>query len=358
MIAAGWECSGAGRSASEQGRMESQLTVAVVGAGNWGRNLIRNFAADRRARLKYICDRHRPALESQLALYPGVRGVADLDAVLADPEVQAVIIATDAPTHVPLATQTLNAGRHVFVEKPLALSSADAESLVRLAAKVGRKLMVGHLLAHHPAVRTVEEMLRGGLLGDLYYMYSQRINLGVVRSNENAWWSLAPHDISVVCRLLNATPTEVSAQGQCYLQKEIEDVVFATLRFADGRLAHLHVSWLDPHKIRRMTFVGTKKMITFDDMSATEKLWIYDKAAEVSQDLRNFADVVSLRVGDIVIPKTPGGEPLSIEVRHFIEACLDGKPVRTDGEDGLRVVRVLEAGQRSLKQGGAPVKVE
>lgn len=338
--------------------MDPTLGIAVVGAGNWGRNLIRNFAMNRRARLRYICDRHRPTLETQTAQYPGVRGVSELDEVLADAAVAAVVIATDAPTHVPLATQALLAGRHVFVEKPLALSSQDAESLVRLAERVNRKLMVGHLLEHHPAVHAVAGMLERGELGALYYMYSQRINLGVVRSNENAWWSLAPHDVSVVCRLFNAVPVEVCAQGQCYLQPGIEDVVFATLRFADGRLAHLHVSWLDPHKIRKMTFVGTKKMIVFDDMHASEKLWIYDKAAEVNQNMRDFADVVSLRVGDIVIPKTPGGEPLSLEVKHFVDAVLDDKPILTDGHDGWRVVRVLEAGQRSLAGGGVPVKVE
>ncbi|MEE8170672.1 MAG: Gfo/Idh/MocA family oxidoreductase [Phycisphaerae bacterium] len=338
--------------------MSNVLTIGVVGAGNWGRNVLRNFASAKRVRVKHICDLDEGLLDSLKTSYPGVQTGPDLKVVLRDPEVQAVVIATDAPSHVALARAALTAERHVFVEKPLALSSRDARELVELAARVHRKLMVGHLLEHHPAVQAIGEMIRTGVLGDVYYMYTQRINLGVVRSNENAWWSLAPHDISVVCRLFDATPTEVTAQGQCYLRDGVEDVAFATLRFADGRLAHIHVSWLDPHKIRKMTIVGTKKMVTFDDMSANEKIRIYDKGAEVSQDLRDFADVVSLRVGDIVIPRSPGGEPLAAEVRHFVEAVLDDKPVLTDGHDGWRVVRVLEAGQRSLADGGRPAPVE
>lgn len=343
--------------------MSELLTLAVVGAGNWGRNLVRNFASARRARLKYICDRDGKTVAAQAALYPAVQATTDLDVVLRDAEVRAVVLATDAPTHYALASRVLESGRHVFVEKPLTLSSADAAALVALARRVSRKLMVGHLLEHHPAVHAIGDMIRGGLLGDVYYMYTQRINLGVVRSNENAWWSLAPHDISVVCRLFMAAPTQVSAQGQCYLQKGIEDVVFATLKFADGRMAHIHVSWLDPHKIRKMTIVGTQKMVTFDDMSASEKVWIYDKGASVSKgasaadSINNFADVVSLRVGDIVIPKISSGEPLGRECQHFIDAILDDKPLLTDGENGLRVVRILEAGQRSLQAGGAPVEV-
>lgn len=333
------------------------LTLAVVGAGNWGRNLVRNFAHAKRARLKYVCDRDAGTLAQRCAEHPGVVGEADFDRVLLDDEVRAVVIATDAPTHASLALRALQAGRHVFVEKPLATSSLDAAALVALAERSKLKLMVGHLLEHHPVVHQMEAMLKAGQLGKLYYMYTQRINLGVVRSSENAWWSLAPHDISVICRLFAASPVEVAAQGQCFLQSGIEDVVFATLRFADGRLAHVHVSWLDPHKIRKMTLVGTAKMVTFDDMSAGEKLWVYDKGADVSHDIRDYADVVSLRVGDIVIPKSASGEPLSLECRHFIDAVLDDKPVATDGRNGQRVVRILEAGQKSLKSNGVPMAV-
>lgn len=338
--------------------MSESLVLAVVGAGGWGRNLVRNFATARRARLKYICDLNEKTLAAQTAMFPGVRGITDLHMALSDPEVGAVVIATDAPTHFALASRVLEAGKHVYVEKPMTLSSADGRALVALAQRAGRKLMVGHLLEHHPAVHHIEKMIRGGELGNVYYMYTQRINLGVVRSNENAWWSLAPHDVSAVCRLFNADPVEVAAHGQCYLQPKIEDVVFASLKFADGRLAFIHVSWLDPHKIRKMTLVGTSKMVTFDDMEATEKIRVYDKSAQVRQDIRDFADVVSLRVGDILIPKIPTGEPLALECAHFIDCVLDDRPILTDGVDGLRVVRVLEAGQRSLEAGGTPIKLE
>jgi predicted dehydrogenase len=332
--------------------MSAELVMAVVGAGNWGRNLIRNFAQSPRVRLKYICDSHRKTLDSQAARYPGTQGVTDFNDVLNDPEVTAIAIATSANTHFDLATRALERGRHVFVEKPLTLSTADADALVATAEKAGRILMVGHLLEHHPAVRCIADMIRADDFGDVYYMYTQRINLGVVRSNENAWWSLAPHDISVICRLYDAAPVEVAAQGQSYLQNGIEDVVFATLKFGDGKLGHIHVSWLDPHKVRKITIIGTRRMVTFDDMSTNEKVWVYDKGAEA----RGFTDV-TLRVGDIVIPKIPGGEPLSIECRHFVDGVLDGTPILTDGHDGARVVRVLEAGQRSLECGGAPVEM-
>jgi predicted dehydrogenase len=185
------------------------------------------------------------------------------------------------------------------------------------------------------------------------------VNLGIVRQNENAWWSLAPHDISMICYLLGSEPVSVAAHGQCFLQKDIEDVVFATIKFADGKMANIHCSWLDPHKIRKVTVVGSDKMVTFDDMEATEKVRLYDKAASVKHDITtSYAEVISLRFGDIVIPKVPTGEPLSLECQHFIDSVLDHTPVRSDGTDGLRVVRVLEAGQKSLKSHGRPVNPE
>jgi predicted dehydrogenase len=219
--------------------------------------------------------------------------------------------------------------------------------------------MVGHLLEYHPAVNFLKEMIDKGQLGQPYYMYTQRVNLGIVRQDENAWWSLAPHDISVICYLLGSEPVSVAAHGQCYLQKNIEDVVFATIKFADGKVANVHCSWLDPHKIRKMTVVGSEKMVTFDDMEATEKIRIYDKGAAVRHDITtSYAEVISLRFGDIVIPKVPSGEPLALECKHFIDCVLDGMPIRSDGIEGLRVVRVLEAGQKSLKSNGEPVNPE
>jgi len=335
---------------------EDVLNVAVIGAGYWGKNLVRNFATAQRCALKYVCDINANVLAMHQRSFPSAGTTPDIATVLGDPQVQAVVIATPVPTHFEIASQALQAGKHVYVEKPLTLQAAQARQLIELAKQTHLKLMVGHLLEYHPAVTYLKEMLDRGQLGDPYYMYTQRVNLGIVRQNENAWWSLAPHDVSVVCHLLGSEPVSVAAQGQCYLQRDIEDVVFATIKFADGKMAHLHCSWLDPHKIRRMTVVGPEKMVTFDDMEATEKIRVYDKGAAVKHDITtSYADIISLRFGDIVIPKIPGGEPLSLECQHFIECVLENRPVRSDGADGLRVVQVLEAGQRSLKNHGTPV---
>ncbi len=335
---------------------EDVLNVAVVGAGYWGQNLVRNFAAAQRCLLKYVCDLDAGVLALHRRRFPFVETTPDVATVLDDPQVQAVVIATPVLTHFDIARQALQAGKHVYVEKPLTLRAAEARELIELAGQTRRKLMVGHLLEYHPAVVYLKAMLDGGWLGEPYYMYTQRVNLGIVRQKENAWWSLAPHDISVVCHLLGSEPAAVAAHGQGYLQKDIEDVVFATIQFADGKMAHLHCSWLDPHKIRKMTVVGPEKMVTFDDMEATEKIRVYDKGAAVRPDLTtSYADLISLRFGDIVIPKIAASEPLSLECQHFIDCVLDNQPVRSDGADGLRVVQVLEAGQKSLKSHGAPV---
>ncbi|HEY3244498.1 MAG TPA: Gfo/Idh/MocA family oxidoreductase [Phycisphaerae bacterium] len=332
--------------------MKSNLVAGMVGVGYWGRNVLRNLALARRCTVKYICDLDEAALARQSRLYPQATAINDYQTLLADPEVDAVVIATAATSHFELASAALARGKHVFVEKPMTVRAADSIKLVAQATAAGKKLMVGHLLEHHPAFAALQRMAAEGEIGSIYYMYTQRVNLGVVRHDESAWWSLAPHDISVICRLFEADPISVSAVGQSYLQKGIEDVVFATLRFADGRMGHIHVSWLDPHKIRKMTIVGTRKMVTWDDMSAGEKIWIYDKGAAVAPAVETYADAITLRTGDIVIPKIPASEPLNQEIQHFIDCILDNKPILTDGADGLRVVRVLEAGQRSLEQGG------
>ncbi len=334
------------------------LTLAVVGAGSWGKNLVRNFATAKRCRLKYVCDLDEALLAKQKLNFPTIETTTDLGAVLADGEVAAVAVSTEAPTHFEIVTRALEAGKHTYVEKPLTLKSDQAKKLVKQAEKAGLKLMVGHLLEYHPAVEYLKTLIDDNRLGTPYYMYTQRVNLGIVRQNENAWMSLAPHDISIICHLLGSDPIAVTAHGQCYLQKNVEDVVFATIRFADGKVANVHCSWLDPHKIRKMTIVGSEKMVTFDDMEATEKIRIYDKTAAVTQNTETFADVVSLRFGDIVIPRIRSGEPLALECAHFIEAVLDDKPIRSDGADGLRVVQILEAGLMSLRNNGVPVNPE
>jgi predicted dehydrogenase len=338
---------------------EDILNVAVVGTGYWGKNLVRNFATAKRCNLKYVCDLDEKLLVVQKKNFPSIATTPELEEVLSDTEIDAVVIATEAPTHFEIAQKSLEAGKHTYVEKPLTLKAADAKMLVELAKDKKLKLMVGHLLEYHPAVSYLKEMIDKGQLGQPYYMYTQRVNLGIVRQDENAWWSLAPHDISVICYLLGSEPVFVAVHGQCYLQKDIEDVVFATIKFADGKVANVHCSWLDPHKIRKMTVVGSEKMVTFDDMEATEKIRMYDKGAAIKHDITtSYAEVISLRFGDIVIPKVPSGEPLALECKHFIDCVLDGMPIRSDGIEGLRVVRVLEAGQKSLKSNGEPINPE
>jgi len=330
--------------------------VAVVGAGNWGKNLVRNFASLPGAELKYVCDLNEKVRGAMSGLYPQAVVTDDMQRALADPAVGAVVVAVDAPLHYQVAKAALQAGKHAYVEKPLTLGGKEAQELVDLAAGQSVKLMVGHLLEYHPAVGYMREMIERGEVGETLYLYFQRVNLGIVRQKENAWWSLAPHDVSVACYLFGAQPVSVSASGHAYLQEGIEDVVFANLKFADGRMAHIHVSWLDPHKIRKVTLVGSQKMVVFDDMAAAEKVRVYDKGAEV-KSVDSYVEAVMLRTGDILIPKVPSGEPLRVECQHFIDCIAEDKTPRSDGADGVRVVKVLEAGSASLARGGEPVSL-
>ncbi len=333
------------------------ITVAVVGAGGWGKNLVRNFASLADCRLKTICDLSPELLEKHGAGYPGVQTTQEVGDVLADDEIDAVVVATPAPTHFDLARRVLDAGKHVYVEKPLTLSVGEAEALVEQADAAGRKLMVGHLLEYHPCVLRLKELIDSGELGGIYYMYMHRLNLGVVRKQENAWWSLAPHDVSIVLFLFGEEPVTVTSQGQAYLRQGVEDVVFCQLKFADGKMANIHVSWLDPHKMRKVTLVGTKKMASFDDMEATEKIRVYDKAANVAPGSVDYTDAITLRQGDIHIPYVKAGEPLGAECRHFLDCIARDETPRSDGRDGLRVVRVLDAATRSLHANGTPIEI-
>ncbi|MEX0734129.1 MAG: Gfo/Idh/MocA family oxidoreductase [Steroidobacteraceae bacterium] len=333
------------------------VQVAVVGVGGWGKNLARNLHQLPEANLRYVCDLDRAKLDQLARQLPGAQLTSDLDLVLRDPEVQAVVVATPAPRHHPICKAALEAGKDVFVEKPFTLEVAHAEELIALAGKNHRVLMVGHLLEYHPVVTRLREMIGREDFGKLYYIYSQRVNLGTVRADENALWNFAPHDISVIMFLLGGTPTDVTARGQCYLQKGVEDVVFLTMNFDGKAMAHVHVSWLDPHKIRKLTLVGDRKMAVFDDLEATEKLRVYDKGAQVNQDYNTFAEYVGLRFGDITMPYIKVGEPLQIECRHFIDCVRTRKQPVSDGQDGLRVVQVLDAAQRSLKLNGEPVRL-
>jgi predicted dehydrogenase len=317
----------------------------VAGLGYWGPNLARNFDALPEAELRWLCDGSEDQLERMRPRFPGARFTASLDEVLADPETDAVVIATPVPTHAELARRVLDSGKHCFVEKPLAQSVAEAEEVVRAARESGRTLMVGHLLEYHPGLERLKELADSGELGNLHYIYGHRLNLGKLRADENALWSLGAHDVSVVLRLVGEEPTECTAVGESYMRDRVEDVVFCFLRFPSGIAAHLHLSWLDPHKERRFTVVGSKRMATFDDMQSERKLTVYDKGFD--EDYANYGEYIQ-RSGDIWIPKVPNQEPLRIECTHFVEAIRSGTAPRSGAESGLRVVRVLEELQRSL----------
>ncbi|MFH0778734.1 MAG: Gfo/Idh/MocA family oxidoreductase [Candidatus Eisenbacteria bacterium] len=333
------------------------VRIAVVGAGYWGPNLIRNFLSAKGSSLRFVCDQDASALKKLQSSFPGVEFVTDFAAVVNSPEVDGIVIATDATSHFDLAKEALEKGKHVFVEKPLALSASLAEELVSLSKAAGRVLMVGHLLRYHPAVTLLKEYIDRGELGEILYAYSTRVNLGRVRREENALWSFAPHDIAVILHLIGSRPAAVSAVGQCYLREGVEDVVFLTILFEHNKMAHVHVSWLDPHKIRKLTVVGKKKMAVFDDMEASELIRIYDKGVDYTPGYRSYTEAVSLRVGDILIPRVQMREPLRIECEHFVECIETGRQPFTDGEEGLAVVRVLEAAQQSLALSGSLVRI-
>jgi predicted dehydrogenase len=333
---------------------DAPIQVGVVGLGYWGPNLARNFDRLPGAALRWICDADEEKRARWAPQFPSTRATGDLDDLLSDPELDAVVIATHVPSHPVLAIRALEAGKHVFVEKPLAQSVAEAEQVVAAAEKAGRTLMVGHLLEYHPGVERLKEIADSGELGDLHYIYSNRLNLGKLRADENALWSLGAHDVSVMLRLVGEEPIEARATGESFMRPGIEDVVFCYLRFPSGLAAHLHLSWLDPHKERRFTVVGSKRMATFDDMEIERKLTVYDKGFD--QDFSSYGEYIA-RSGDIWSPRIPNEEPLRIECRHFVDRVRDGGDPRSGAESGLRVVRVLESLQQSLDESRRPAAV-
>jgi predicted dehydrogenase len=322
------------------------IRVGVVGLGYWGPNLARNFAAITGCELTWLCDASDEARERLAPSFPGARTTGDLDDLLSDGELDAVVLATPVPTHAALAVRVAQAGKHCFVEKPLATTAADAEAAVAAAERAGRILMVGHLLEYHPAVDRLKGLLDEGQLGGLYYVYGNRLNLGKLRAEENALWSLGAHDVSVVLRLIGEEPTECIAHGESYVRAGVQDVVFCYLRFPLGAVAHLHLSWLDPHKERRLTVVGARRMATFDDMLLDGKLTVYDKGFD--EDAHTWGEYIA-RSGESFSPQISNAEPLRIECEHFVECIRTGATPRSDGHSGLRVVRVLERLQRSLE---------
>lgn len=333
----------------------SSVGVAVIGAGPWGLNVARAFAVVPGVELRWLCDVAPDRLARGSAVHPRARAARALTEVLADPEVDAVAVAVDSPRHHEVARQVLLAGRHVLVEKPMALSLADASELCALARERSRVLMVGHVLLHHPAVLHARELIAAGALGQVLYLHAARVAFGTVRPNESAWWSVAPHDIAVALHLLDAVPVTVSATAGSFLQPEHPDIAFGTLRFGDGRLAHVHVSWLAPAKHRALTVVGTRRMLTFDETSDDRPLLVHDRAIEAAPGGGGNGFVG--RAGGVEAPAFDRVEPLVAECEHFVACVLGRKQPRSDGPHALDVIRVLEAGQRSMRAGGVPVEV-
>ena len=331
------------------------VRIGVVGLGYWGPNVVRNMA--RVADLAWCCDLSQESRERYAPQYPRTRFTAEFDDLLDDPDLDAIAIASSVPTHHPLGMRALEAGKHVFIEKPLAAGVADARELVAAARGAGRRLMVGHLLLFHPALAVVRSLIDSGELGQIYYLYGNRQNLGKVRADENALWSLGAHDVAVLLDLVGERPVEAWARGECYVRADVEDVVFGYLKFSSGVTAHLHLSWLDPHKMRRLTVVGSKKMVVFDDMETDRKVTIYDKSVSLPRSTDSYGEYVNVRFGDISIPHIANDEPLRLECQEFVDAIREEREPRCGGQEGLAVVEVLEAMQTSLEGGGRVVQL-
>ncbi len=335
----------------------TQIKVGMVGLGAWGCNVARCMYELSDCALE-VCSDLSPARRAMAEKIWGVQTVESFDDMLLHyPQITAVVISSPAITHYALAKKALLADKDVFVEKPFTLNVSHAEELLRLAEARNKILMVGHLLEYHPAVNYMRDVIQRGELGDIYYIYTQRVNLGRIRGDENALWSFAPHDISQILYMLGDTPIDVSARGQSFIQDGIEDVVFLSLYFSNRVMAHIHISWLDPHKLRSTTIVGSKKMVVFDDAATSEKLRIYDSCAQVPQTC-SYGEGIQVRFGDIHIPRISSAEPLKLEFQHFLDSVAHRIQPRSDAHDGLRVVRILEAAQRSLDMDGVPVSLE
>lgn len=326
------------------------LNIGVIGCGYWGPNLIRNFNIANRSRVTVCSDLDSARLTHMRELYPHLSTTQDYREILADDAIGAVAIATPVSTHYKLAMDALRARKHVFVEKPLAQSSEQAIEMSAAASERGRVLMVGHTFVYTAAVNKIRELIRDGHLGDILYINSTRVNLGVFQPDINVIWDLAPHDISIMNYILDARPERISAHGQSYIRPGIEDVAFLDLEYPKRVIANIHVSWLDPCKIRRTTVVGTKKMLVYDDVSSLEKIRVYDKGVDMPPHYDSFGEFkLSYRFGDILTPRLDEAEPLKVECRHFVECIETNVKPRSNGDDGLGVVRVLEAASESMR---------
>lgn len=337
------------------------IRLGQIGCGDWGANLLRVFNQLPLCSVRAVAEVRPERREYVASKYPGIQTTSDYRLLLMNEDIEAVVIVTHATSHAVLVREALLAEKHVFVEKPLAFTVDEAEALVALAEKVGRTLMMGHVFMFNAAVNYLKRYITEGHLGRIYYINAQRLNLGRVRKEENALWSLAPHDISILLYILGHQPLEVSARGMAYLQEGVEDVTFVTLVFPNDVLVSLHVSWLSPNKVRQMTVVGSEKMVVYDDV-LDSKIQIFDKGVtrqNLDASLGTYETFgqfqLMTRAGDIIFPKIEFEEPLRVQAEHFLECVATGVTPLTDGRSAVPVIRTLEAAQASLRQEGAVV---
>jgi predicted dehydrogenase len=334
------------------------LKVGVVGCGYWGPNLIRNFTQLDGSEVLICADLREERLAHMKRLYPGLETTQNYKDILVREDIEAIVIATPPPTHHGIAMEALTAGKHLFVEKPLGISSAQCEEMVAEAKKRKLKLMTGHTFVYTAAVNKVKELIEAGELGDILYISTTRVNLGIFQEDINVVWDLAPHDVSILNYILDSTPDSVAAHGHSYIRGNVEDVAFLTFRYPKSILTHVHVSWLNPNKIRSTTVVGSKKMLVYDDVSTLEKIRVYDKGVTVQPHYDTFGEFqLSYRFGDIYTPRLDDSEPLKNECQHFIQCIHKQEKPRSDGRAGLDVVQVMELACASLKQNGARISV-
>lgn len=339
--------------------MKEILSVGVVGCGYWGPNLIRNFSSLTDCRVKWVCDADEKRLGHMKKLYPGVETTRDYDVLVNDKELDAIVIATPVYLHHEMAKKSLTAGKHTFIEKPMAPSAAQCAELVALAEKKNLTLMVGHTFIYSAPVRKIKEIVDSGDIGEVQYISSRRLNLGLFQKDINVTWDLAPHDIAIILYLLGRVPVTINCQGKAHVNKDIEDVTNMSLNFSNGGFAIVHSSWLDPNKVREMVIVGSKRMIVYDDNQPLEKIKIYDKRVETPPHYDTFAEFqYSYHYGDAYIPYIKQVEPLKTECQHFLDCIRKGERPLTCGLGGLRVVQILEAASQSLKNDGAEVKID
>lgn len=336
--------------------MTKQIKVGVVGCGYWGPNLIRNFRALPDCNLKVMCDLNQDRLKHLRTLYPEVEGSNDFNHMINGAGLDAVVIATAVRFHYTMAKASLLAGKHTFIEKPMAASAKECEELVEIAQQKGLVLMIGHTFLYSPAVRKIKELVEWGDLGEIRYICARRLNLGLYQKDINVAWDLAPHDISIILHIMEENPVSVNCRGSAHITPGIEDVTSMWLNFSNDRTAMIHSSWLDPRKTREMTIVGSKRMIVYDDIATIEKIKIYDARVERPPHYDTFGDFhYSYHYGDMHVPYIRQEEPLRSECQHFLDCIKEGITPLTDGKRGLELVKILEASSQSLKQGGAPI---